>query len=335
MNIKDKYFIGPISEASIHSNQMYEILKGQNMTYSIEMPVNYINIYKPYTYDKFKFNAKQSNIISLLSGKSKYNITDKIRFTTIFKDSGFIYNSEIISKNTMKYFDEPFIKLIKPDEGYECIDIKIIQTNKELEDYLNEKGNLYKNFIIQDYIIKPNLFKGYKFNLRVPVLVKIYNNELSVYYCKNSYIKRSEKKYKPKNFDDRDIHFPMVLHDKIMYMSDILSVFPKDRPDGFTDIDIKNIHKIICYYLKEIFQKENKFKPAWNAKNGFEVLGLDVIFENKIPYFLELNEKIGTFNILAKIIDNFTKSVAELTLFNKDYDKYKNFKKINFHLPLK
>ena len=328
-NINKTFYLAPLNDNSFFNNEMYKNLLELDLVYSDITPVNFIFIYGKYVYDKNKFDSKGSYLISLLSGSSKYNITDKIKFTNLFINEKFIYPSIVIKRDFIPNLQEPFIKIIKPDKGFQSSDIVIVKSNKEIYNYLKKIDISYNKFILQDYIIKPDLYNGYKFNLRIFILVKFINNKLTIFYTKYNYIKLSPKKYKESKFNDKGIHLPVyITDDYLQENSNKLLIYPINKPENYTDKDIYNIYNKINNYLKIIFNKENKFKPAWKAKNGFEIFGLDVIFENKEPYFLEINEKIGTFDIFGKIIPNITKSVIELTLLNKNYDKYNNFIKI-------
>jgi hypothetical protein len=58
--------------------------------------------------------------------------------------------------------------------------------------------------------------------------------------------------------------------------------------------------------IKDLLQDETDFKPDWNATNGFEVFGVDVIFDKKKPYILEFNNKIslkGRSSYAGPIVD--------------------------------
>ena len=324
------FYLSPLTDNSLFNHQIYSILIKKGLSYTQKLPAYFINLYENGVYDKNKINASNSFLISLLSGPSKYNITDKIKFTNIFQKSAFIYDSIIINKKYISNFEEPFIKIIKPDNGFSSKDIKIVVNNKEINDYLHSSNPKYNNFILQKYILKPDLFKSYKFNIRILLLVKLIHNKLTVFYTKYNYIKQSPSLYKPHDFNNPNIHLPIYIsNEELLQKTNELFIYPTHKPDNFTDTDITQNYILIESYIKHIFTQEHNFKPAWGATCGFELFGIDVMFENKKPYFLEINEKIGTLNIFAAIIPNFSKSLIELTYLNKDTDKYHNFIKIH------
>jgi len=309
---------------SISNNQIYHYLKtNENMNYSNIMPVDYIYIYGESIYDRNKFDSKQSRMISLLSGPSKYKLTNKINFTKLFINEPFIYPSIIINRNYLfnKESHESFLKIIKPDGGFNSEGIQIVKNNQEILQYLKNANEKYNNFILQDYIIKPDLFEGLKFVLRASIMVRVINKIVSIYYCKYLIYYVSFDKFKLDDFNNKNIHTPEFYRPLI---------FPNTIPDNYTNNDIKIINNKIITYLKTMFKNNLNFKPAWNAINGFEIFGLDLIFSNKQPYFLELNEKVGkiTYMYNTMCIPNYIKSVLELTYLEKNYDKYNNFIKI-------
>lgn len=304
------------------NNQIYQILKNTyNLEYRKTMPVDFIFIYAEYVYDQNKFNSKNSRMISLLSGYSKYKLTDKINFTKLFIKEPFIYNSKIINRDYIDKNNEKFIKIIKPDNGFDYRGIKIVKTNEEIQEYLKNADAKYNNFILQDYIQKPDLYNKLKFYLRVNIMVRYINNVVNVYLCKYSVYRLAYENFTLSDFDNKNIHKPTFY---------LPLIYPINKPDNYTDIDIKNINFKIINYIKIIFKNNLIFKPAWNALNGFELFGLDMTFSNKQPYFFELNEKMGetTYSHNSICIPNYIKSILELTYFEQNYDKYNNFIRI-------
>ena len=270
---------------------------------------------------KINLIQKNSRMISLLSGYSKYKLTDKINFTKLFIKEPFIYNSKIINRDYINNNNEKFIKIIKPDNGFDYRGIKIVKTNEEIQEYLKNADAKYNNFILQDYIQKPDLYNKLKFYLRVNIMVRYINNVVNVYLCKYSVYRLAYENFTLSDFDNKNIHNPTFY---------LPLIYPINKPDNYTDIDIKNINFKIINYIKIIFKNNLIFKPAWNALNGFELFGLDMTFSNKQPYFFELNEKMGetTYSHNSICIPNYIKSILELTYFEQNYDKYNNFIRI-------
>ena len=48
-----------------------------------------------------------------------------------------------------------------------------------------------------------------------------------------------------------------------------------------------------CANFIKVFNNQRDFRSDWNAKNGFEIFGADIMFSNKKPYLLEINAKIS------------------------------------------
>jgi hypothetical protein len=73
----------------------------------------------------------------------------------------------------------------------------------------------------------------------------------------------------------------------------------------------------------KIFKNRHDFKPEWNAKNGFEIFGADIMFSNKKPYLLEINAKTG-----LKDTNIIIPGLVQTILENKE-NEYSTFSKQN------
>jgi hypothetical protein len=96
-----------------------------------------------------------------------------------------------------------------------------------------------------------------------------------------------------------------------------------ERPDHWTVADTTKAMKRITKYLKLIFKEHHAFKPNYKIKNGFLILGADVLFDNKQnPYILEINNRpvlYKTFKIMFPEYFHLGLGGAPLQLFSTLY----------------
>jgi hypothetical protein len=72
--------------------------------------------------------------------------------------------------------------------------------------------------------------------------------------------------------------------------------FPMELPDGWTPTEATRDMNQITQMIRNVIQKNHKFRPDWSVKNGYELLGVDVVFDKSHrPYILEINEKMAIY----------------------------------------
>jgi glutathione synthase/RimK-type ligase-like ATP-grasp enzyme len=288
--------------------EMFNELKKRGYKESNNFPVDFIFLSGDSSYYRNRFNTKGSKWISLLYGNSKTEISNKIVLNKNFEKEDFIIPSMYLTQNSpIPDIDESIIRILKPLNGFEGSGITIIKTKKDIELWLkkNEENTKYKEWILQDYIQNPDLKNGYKFHFRVIVLVKKTANKNSEVFISNyKYFVPSLEKYKKGDWLNKKIHDTHYKPGKTI-------IFPNELPDNWSIEDANkatnNMHQIIT----KIFENQNQFEPEWNAKNGFELFGADIIFENKHPYLLEINSKMGLkgrISIIPGIIETVLES---------------------------
>jgi hypothetical protein len=250
-----------------------------------------------------------SNWINLLYGNSKTQITNKYILKKKYENSNFIINTSYIGKNKkIQNIDENTIKILKPLNEYGSKGIAIIKTKNEINLWINKnENNKYREWIIEDYLLNPDLIDGYKFHLKVLILVKVLKNkQIEVYISEYKFITKANEKYKNNDWDNMNSH-------NTSYQSKEYSIFPKELPDNWNLEDVKEVNNNIEQIIKKILKDQNDFQPEWNAQNGFEIFGANFIFSNKKIYLLEINSKISLkgFNIIIP-------SIIDVTLHSKE-----------------
>lgn len=255
---------------------------------STNFPIDFIFLSGESSYYRNRFNTKGSKWINLLYGNSKTEISNKILLNKKFEKEDFIISSIYLTQNIpIPDIDESIIKILKPLNGFSGSGITIIKTKKEIELWLKENQK-YKEWILQDYLQNPDLKNGLKFHLRVLILVKVDENKnVNVYISNYKFYITASTKYKNNDWLNKDIHDTHYKSTK----KDM--IFPEEMPDNWNQDDINKANSYMNQIFIKVFKNQIDFHPEWNAKNGFEIFGADVMFSNKKAYLLEINAKIG------------------------------------------
>jgi len=270
-----------------HTEMINELIK-RGYKESTNFPVDFIFVAEQSSYYRNRFNTKGSNWISLLYGNSKTEISNKILLNKNFEKEDFIISSLYLTQNSpISNIDESIIRILKPLNGFSGLGITIIKTKKEIELWLKEHIK-YKEWILQDYLQNPDLKDGLKFHLRVLLLVKVEKNKpIEVYISNYKLYVTAYVKYENNDWLNKEIH------DTHYKSTKREMIFPEEIPDNWNKNDITKAISDMNQIFIKVFNNQINFHPEWNAKNGFEIFGADIMFSNKKPYLLEINAKIG------------------------------------------
>jgi len=290
------------------TKEMMQNLDERGYIESNLFPVNFIFVIAEHAYYRNKFDTKKSNWINLLEGKSKNILTNKIELHKKYQNNknNFLIHSDYISTHKeLPKLPSSFIKILKPLLGFTGKGIKIVKSSYEIKDHLriNEK---YSEWILQDYILNPDLINKHKFHFRILILVKVDHSisKKNVYIFNKFIFNIAEEIYKQDDFFNKKIH-------DTHYRPIKQQTFPTVLPDNWSKSDATSCTNKIYDIIRTLFKDENDFKPAWNAINGFEIFGIDIMFENKNPYLIEINEKMGYFDFLIFIIPDLINLILE------------------------
>jgi hypothetical protein len=242
--------------------------------------------------DKYFWSDK--NTKSVLQDYYPYNVTsivDKqclyLLFPELIPPTYTKYNT-----NTFKSFiknDSNVVYYLKPSSKYigHANGIKISKNPIELCEIFKKE----KNIIIQKEV-KPKLIDGYKYDIRVYVLI-VYNKNIVHIYIYPGILRFCKKKY---TSGSTDIDEQITIHGKFEKMTS-------------TNNEIKTI-----IYLTSL-----TYIPQ-SSTVGYQYLGYDIIIdENNKYYLLEVNIQPSLERIHYSIIKDFSKLIARPILTNKGY----------------
>jgi hypothetical protein len=244
-----------------------------------ELPADFVFLSGKAAYWKNKINLKNSLLTNAIKDGP---LTNKIELHRLFSEEKFIKPFEIISlygevgwKLEDRVPEFTGVKIMKPEGGYAGRGIYLVQNKQEVLKNLRYHKDVYSyRYLLQDYITNPALIQGHKFHLRVFILA--IDDRKFIYHLAPYYVAKNP--YKADEFENKDIHDTHWNPNFSLFYPDVL-------PDGWTK-------KVSLSFLKKVFSNL-KLKPAWNSKNSYYLFGADIMFDNKNPVLLEINEKIG------------------------------------------
>jgi Tubulin-tyrosine ligase family len=246
-------------------------------------------------------------LLNVISGPSKHVLTVKSRLYERFNNYAWVPDSRVFM-NT----DEPptirSLKILKPTEGYRGMGISRVTSKAEIKAGV-EKYPEYKEWTLQTYI-HPATYKGHKFHLRVYLLVNTQGNKLrNIWLAKKNFLVQAQKPYEKGDYENVLIHDSHMKHGHLF-------IFPDDKPDDWTDADIRKAQKGIMKIFRDIIEVEHDFRSDWKSQNGFQVFGVDIMFQEKTnkPFILEFNTKaeLGLKEILLFYPSFYQHGVGDL-----------------------
>lgn len=243
---------------------------------------------------------KKINTLNLLSGYSKHILTDKSNLMEWFNKINFSasLHSIVFSKyneTDIKKFLErgPKHKFLKPSDGFAGKDIIVIDSAEEVKQFLEKRADLHKptnRWVLQDALEDIATFYRYKFHLRVIIIVVVRDKNVSIYISNFHQYVLSTDMYNVRRLKEPEIY------DTHKKRNSRVAFFPMKLPDQWSSNDAKKAMVQITKDFVSIFKQQHTFSPDWKVKNGFEILGADVIFNTHgKPYILEINTKMSIF----------------------------------------
>jgi len=172
-----------------------------------------------------------------------------------------------------------------------------------------QKKNQEFDVIVSEYITNTSLLNGYKFHLRMYLLINTFP-KYSHKLWKIGKIITAREKYASENYANK------LIHDTHMKSTPKNIFFPENL-DGFSEKDKKYMFQQmeeITTAIAEIYKRYAK--PYPESKAAFEVFGLDFMIDDKLTVkIIELNDRVG----YAPAQGNADK---EFKLFSKRYYKW-------------
>ena len=267
-----------------------------------------------------------SNItmINRLSGSSKDRLTDKYQLMKLFQTLKIglptLLFKTIQETSLTEFFNHGTKhKFLKASDGFAGSGNKVVDSVDEVKDFVDayKPTKEFKGWILQDALETTATFDKYKFHLRVMLVVVVRDRKTSVYISNYHTYVLSNQHYDVGRLKEATVY---DTHKKRNTQN---AFFPMERPDGWTIEYTEKAMRRIRQMLQSIFERHHMFQPDWNVKHGYEVLGVDVLFDQTHrPYILEINQKMALYpsqTIFLPEIFHLGLGGASLKLFKSLY----------------
>jgi Tubulin-tyrosine ligase family len=281
-----------------------------------------IELYQLLTKVRGRLNAdaisNKANLHRLLNYYGQRNI---IAHTDIFDHSS--------RPNFNKYKKGKWIW--RPSSGWEGRGVHVVSSAEELKelwaDFKKTKKYRDDSILISKYIDSPLLIGGYKFHIRMHLILKVENrNRVSGALVHTGEIIRSKLPYIKKDYRNENIHDTHARYNTPL-------IFPEDFPSEYSADTIFE-KMLIAVSISSSIASSPKIKslgynpisvyPEASGKKttGFEIFGCDFMVDEKGKvYLIEINRKPGfSEKQLVNNSRNLFTTIAELLYGNeKDY----------------
>jgi len=254
-----------------------EVFVSKGYTFSSKFPVDIVFLAGEAAYYRNHEDLNKSGLVNVVR---RPDITHKDILYRKFAGAEFIP----LTQDYPADLPERFLKILKPTTGFEGKGIRVVETPEQVEEWVESHN--YDAWVIQDYIRTPALKSGYKFHLRVHVLVV----GQAVYMCRDIRYYIAQQQYQEGDWENLAIH-------NTHYNPNFDFLFPRDLPDGWEAASTTGIQRIIKTVFNGI-----KLKADWNGKKGYYIFGLDIMFNKKKPILLEVNDRIGLSEKASQIL---------------------------------
>ena len=237
--------------------------------------------------------------INRLTGKSKDILTEKYTFMKFLaelksKAALPVLLFKTIPERSLTSFMNrgTHYKFLKASDGFAGSGNKVVDSVEEVKEFVESYTPTkdFEGWILQDALEETATFKGYKFHLRVILVVVVHTGKTSIYISNYHTYVLSNKLYDVEKLKEPEIY---DTHKKRNTRN---AFFPMERPDGWSVEDTRTGMGKISKTLYTLFHEQHLFKPDWNIKNGYELLGVDILFDKHYkPYILEINQKMAFY----------------------------------------
>jgi len=242
------------------------------------------------------------NTVNAIMGTSVELLTQKYNLINWFSSIKFsatlpaIVFSKFNKTDIANFLEEGTkLKFLKLNHRVGGLDVHVVDSVEEIKQFVNEERQKYQithpydesqKWILQDALEDVATYEGYKFHLRVLIAVVVRDKDVTVYISNYHAYEFSKELYDVKRLKERSI-FNSHKHQNTK-----TAFFPMERPDHWTITDASKCMKKITKCFKTIFKHQHDFVSSYRykLKNGFTLLGADVLFDSKQnPYILEIN----------------------------------------------
>lgn len=217
-------------------------------------------------------------------------------------------------KKIYNLFNNKKLWIIKPENDSFRNGVKIINAYNQLEPWINKYK--YKNWIIQNFISNPLLYKNYKFHLRIYAIIINTKKSYKVFAYKNGFIYLASHSYA--NNDLLDIKSNLTgessKNQVKLYPDDFITEFNENKYNHIR----KQINKIIYDSTMSVKDKLKCYNKTIDSK-CYKLIGYDILIDDKYnAHLLEINTRLITLKYPPNgFKQNMYNNILDLVLYNK------------------
>jgi hypothetical protein len=311
--------------------------------------------YDPLLKNKRNHEFSNIHLINSLWGDLKEIITNKVKFHEKFGGilQNYFIPWNIVKYETIEddlrriNISENNPKILKASNSYLGMGTKVVRNYEDMKNHIlsHQSKNLLtisnaeliaKSWIVEDYI-KTDLIENRVFFIRVHLLIikTEANNKLEIFISnKQPYIIKkigcNDETIMHECIDTQVGQNLKILTGsgvngnidtsgkKIPYKYEGNAYWPNRLPDGYNSKDIENINRSITDLFTLIFKNKqisHTLTPDYNSKNGYEIFGCDISFQNKQVKLHEINRRTELI-LQAPFIEDILKIASHDKNFN-------------------
>ena len=272
-------------------------LKNWSISESDEVTLYLLNKTESMTKGKWLKSIYIANVVQTLD-VTKKNLLYKI-LDGKYMCKEYDINMLIHKARNFAFMDVKYPLILKPTKGmaFGGNDISIVNSDKEFRNWM--KGPNRHTFVACQYINDPYLFiprgstRGHKFHFRIYIVVTSWGR--SILFPKFRLLTALQP-FINGDYRNKKIHDSHVGSTNDDY-------FLEDLPLNVQKVVRDKVEKIYKLLVSNI-----KAQPYSEAKNAYEILGIDVMVDKKLNvYLLEVNQNAGVtmFKKESSFIDSF------------------------------
>lgn len=199
--------------------------------------------------------------------------------------------------------------IVKPENGLARGGIGVIRNHLELIRHLGEYK--YKDWILQEYIDNPLLFKNKKFHFRVYVIFIQTEKWQAVYIGKKGFMYTANKDFRPNTIDNDIVLSGESSPDNVFYIpDDFINEYGKKVWD-------KTLYPQFVKICRETVRATlDQMKCPASKQKCFKILGYDILVDRNLQcYLAEINARNVSYKYPnEKFKKSFYKPILKLVL---------------------
>jgi len=311
---KNPYFPDLISD-ELKKHNLREIDENSPTKKIFYCDISYGNRNNP-NFHRCEIVNQLENVDPLGNKKDQYDITlqyykkrpSYLPFTLSFDHDTLDKVKDLFLSNPR---ESPRVYIIKPENALSRRGVGIVRNNLELMSHL-DKYSQYKEWIIQDYIDNPLLFRNKKFHFRIYVIYVQTEKYQVAYLGRKGFIYTANQEFQVGSFDENVVLSGENSKNNVFYVpDDFVREFGKNVWENKIWPQIKKITRETLKSALDVLKCPRKVD-----QKCFKILGYDILInEGRECFLAEINARNVSYKYPSKEFkDSFYKEILKLVL---------------------